>query len=171
MNWLKDEKWRRFCALHKIIFNGELGFCTGGNGNIFRSSDNGTTWILPATLSSNYAYDIKFNTENGYCIVDNQTVYKTTNNGVIWAQTLSHQYGSFVLNPLTANSCLVFGAGVYSGGDFGTWDGKVTQTINGGIDWPETELADIVPIYHTSFYSATDGYALAGNKLLKVTVK
>lgn len=157
--------------LQRINFNGNFGFCTGSNGKIIHSSDHGATWILTTTLTANYATDIKFNNGNGYCIADNQTVYKTTDNGRNWAQTLNHENGSYVLNPLTGNSCLVFGAGVYSGGDFGTWDCEVIQTTNAGNDWTETELEDVEPIRYTSFYSATEGYAAAGSKLIKVTVK
>lgn len=160
-----------YIHLQKINFSGGFGFCTGSDGKIIRSSDNGTTWVLTTTLTANYATDIKFNSGNGFCIADNQTVYKTTDNGSNWIQILNHQNRPYVLNPLTANSCLVFGAGVYSGGDFGTWDGEVLQTTNAGSTWTATEINSIVPIRYTSFYSATEGYAVAGSKLIKVTVK
>lgn len=157
--------------LQKIFFADNFGYCSGMKGNIIRSSDNGTTWTLNTTFTANYATDIKFINGNGFCIADNQIVYKTTDNGNNWAQSLNHQSSSFVLNPLTANSCLVFGAGAYSGGDFGTWSGKLIQTTNAGDNWTETELKEIEPIRYSSFYSTTEGYAVAGSKLLKVKVK
>jgi hypothetical protein len=118
-----------------------------------------------------YATDIQFKDGNGFCIAGNQTVYKTTDNGSTWTPTLSHQNGSYALNPLTATSCLVFGKGVYYGGDFGTWSGGLMQTTNAGNTWTETEFKELAPIRYTSFYSATEGYAVAGSKLIKVTVK
>lgn len=157
--------------LQKIFFADNFGYCSGMKGNIIRSSDNGTTWTLNKIFTANYASDIKFINGNGYCIADNQIVYKTSDNGNNWSQSLNHQSGSFVLNPLTRNSCLVFGAGSYSGGDFGTWSGKITLTKNTGNNWTEIELKEIDPIRYTSFYSSTEGYAVSGSRLLKVTVK
>ncbi|MBC7383534.1 MAG: hypothetical protein H7296_11195 [Bacteroidia bacterium] len=169
INWLTIDSVNFY--LQKINFNGGFGFCTGTNGKIIRSSDTGTTWILTTTLTANYATDIKFINGDGYCIADNQTVYKTTDNGNNWSQILNHQSGSYVLNPLTANTCLVFSAAAYSGGCFGNWSGKIIQTTNGGANWTETEINEIEPIRYTSFYSATEGYAAAGNKLIKITIK
>jgi photosystem II stability/assembly factor-like uncharacterized protein len=157
--------------LNRIYFEGNFGFCSGMQGNVIRSNDNGATWALNATFTANYATDIKFINNNGFCIANNQIVYKTTDNGDHWTQSLIHQNGSFVLNPLTANSCLVFGAGTYSGDCFGTSSGIIIQTTNAGVSWNETELKEIGPISHTSFYSTTEGYAVAGNKLLKIKVK
>ena len=60
--------------IQKICFTNNFGFCTGMNGKIFRSSDNGTTWTLNTTLDALYVTDIKFNNRNGFCITNNQTV-------------------------------------------------------------------------------------------------
>jgi photosystem II stability/assembly factor-like uncharacterized protein len=169
VNWTKIDSVD--FGLQKIFFEDNFGYCSGMQGKIIRSNDNGTTWTLNTTLTANYATDIKFINGNGFCITDNQIVYKTTDNGNNWTQTLNHQSSSFVLNPLTVNSCLVFGAGAYSGGDFGTWSGKIIQTTNSGNHWTETELKEILPVRYTSFYSSKEGYAAAGSKLLKVTVK
>lgn len=156
--------------LNKIFFAENFGYCSGMQGNIIRSSDDGTSWSLNTTFTAYYATDIKFNSGNGFCIANNQNVYKTTDNGNNWIPLLN-QSGAFVLNPLTANSCLVFGSGEYSGGDFGTYSGKIIQTTNAGNNWTETEIKEIQSIQYTSFFSTTEGYALAGNKLLKVRVK
>jgi len=155
----------------KINFIGDLGFCTGMKGHIFRSTDAGTTWQLTTILPANYATDIKMTNVSGYCIADNQTVYKTSDKGDHWIQTYVHQNGTYVLNPLTVNNCIAFGAGVYSGGDFGTWSSEIMLTENAGRDWSATEIKEIEPIRYTSFYSASEGYAVAANKLVKITVK
>ena len=158
-------------TLGKITFTSNYGFCSGQNGKIIRSSDNGGTWELAATLSAIYTDDIKFNSGNGYCIANNQTVYKTTDNGNNWTQKFHTEFQTFILNPLTENSCLVFGAG-RSFGDFVLVSyGAIRQTTNAGNDWTETEFSDILPIRYTSFYSTTEGYAIAGSRLIKVTVK
>lgn len=155
----------------KIIFSGIYGFCTANSGKLLGSIDNGATWTLTPILPANYAIDIKFNSGNGYCIANSRTVYKTTDNGATWAQSLDYQNGVSIVNPLTANSCLVFGKGSYSGGDFGGWSSMIMQTKNAGATWIETEIKEMEPIRCASFYSATEGYAVAGKKLIKVTVK
>lgn len=159
-------------SLIKITFSNNYGFCTGINGKIIRSNDNGNTWELSTTLSANYTNDIKFNTGNGFCITNNQTVYKTVDNGYTWTQKFHTDFQTYTLNPLTANSCLIFGAGRSTGGDWvrGSY-GAVRQTTNSGNDWTETEFSDILEIRYTSFFSDTEGYANSGTRLLKVTVK
>lgn len=158
--------------LDKIIFNNNYGFSVGSSGKIFRSSDNGNTWVLTTTLNSNYIADIKFINNNGFCIANySQSVYKTTDNGSTWTQTYTSDFQSYVLTPLTNTSCLIFGSGRYTGGDFGTWNGAIRQTMNSGNNWTETELVDIQPIRYTSFYSTTEGFGVADRKLIKVTVK
>lgn len=157
--------------LGKITFNNNYGFCTGQNGKIIRSSDNGGTWALTATLSALYTDDIKFNKGNGYCIANNQTVYKTIDDGNNWTQKFHTEFQTYILNPLTENSCLAFGGG-RSFGDFVLVSyGAIRQTTNAGNDWTETEFSDIVPIRCSSFFSVKDGYAVSGTKLIKVTVK
>lgn len=157
--------------LHRIVFYNNFGFCTGTDGKIIRSSDNGDTWILATTLNANYVTDIKFNSGIGFCIANNFTVFKTNDDGSNWTQKFSSDFGSYVLNVLTSNSCLVFGSGWYTGGDFGNWTGAISQTTNSGDDWTETVLTDISRIRYTSFYTATNGYAVAEMKLIKVEVK
>ena len=95
--------------LQKITFNNSSGFCTGMEGNILKSIDDGNSWLLATTLDALYATDIKFNLDNGYCIANNYEIYKTDNDGVSWTENYTSNYSSFVLNPLTANSCLIFG--------------------------------------------------------------
>lgn len=157
--------------LVKITFNNNFGFCTGEGGEILRSSDNGTTWALSTTLTPDYLNDLKFNSGNGFCINNSRTIWKTTDNGDNWIQKFHSDYSYNVVNPLTTNSCLVFGSGQYSGGDYGTTYGAISQTKNSGDDWVEKQFNNIEPIYYTSFYSTTNGYAVSGRMLISVTVK
>jgi photosystem II stability/assembly factor-like uncharacterized protein len=169
INWSAIESVKN--NLYKIYFDNNFGYCTGDSGKILGSKDNGSSWVLANTLTADYVIDIRFNNGNGYCIANNQTVYKTTDNGFNWGKTLNSQNGCFVLNPLTANSCLVFGAGSYNGGCFGAYSCKINQTTDAGSNWTEIDLKEIEPIRHTSFYLKTEGYALAGRNFIKITLK
>ena len=158
-------------VLQKITFNNNFGFCTAINGNIISNDDDGQTWALTTTLDAYNATDIKFNSGNGFCLANNLTVYKTTNDGGNWVPTFTSEFSSYVLNPLTESSCLVFGEGDYTGGDFRIWYGAIRQSKNSGNDWTEIQFKNIQAIRCTSFYSTTEGYAVAANDLIKVTVK
>ena len=157
--------------LNEIVFKSNYGFVTGQNGKILRSSDNGVSWGLATTLSANYTDDIKFNGENGYCIANTQTVYKTIDNGNNWTQKFHTEFQAYILNPLTENSCLVFGAGRSFGDIALVVYGAIIQTTNSGKEWTETEFSDITSIRCSSFFTSTEGYAISGNRLIKVTVK
>ena len=126
---------------------------------------------MAATLDALYLTDIRFINDNGYCIANNQSIYKTNNTGTNWTQKYSSDFFSLVLHPLTETNCIVFGGGRYTGGDFGHWYGAFRQTTDSGNDWNVTELTDIEPIRYISFYSPSDGYAVAEKKLIKVTLK
>lgn len=156
--------------LNKITFNDNYGFCTGANGKILRSNDNGSTWSLFNTLDAILVTDLKFSNGVGFCITNNMRVFKTTDNGSTWTETLFSDKSSFVLNPLTVNSCLVFGGGRYVT-ETKSMCGAVRLTLDSGSHWREIELVDILPISLTSFYSTTEGYIVAGSKLIRVTVK
>lgn len=157
--------------LEKVTFSDNIGYCTGANGKIIRSINNGSTWELAATLNAYYVSDIRFISNSGYCIANNQSIYKTNDTGTNWVQKYSSDFFSLVLHPVTETRCLVFGGGSYTGGDFGYWYGAFRQTTDSGDDWNVTELTDIGPIRYISFYSPTDGYVVADNKLIKVTLK
>jgi photosystem II stability/assembly factor-like uncharacterized protein len=161
--------------LSKMIFSDNFGFCTGGaypgNGKIYRSNDNGDTWSETTNfINTDWTWDIAFKDSIGFCIGNNQSIYKTTDYGETW--TLIHSGTSYKIDLLTSNSCLIWGGGGWSGGDFGYETGAIRQTANGGIDWIDHNFKkDIGALRCSSFYSATEGYIVAGKYLIKITVK
>lgn len=160
--------------LNKITFAGNFGFCTGMNGNIIRSSDNGNSWKLQTTLDAVYVTDIKFINDIGYCMANNMTVYKTTDFGLNWTKKFDSDGIFYGLIPVTKDICLIYGSAGYTGGCFGIFYGGIGQSINSGSDWTVIPLPEIPSILCTSFYSSTDGYLIGGyNKgyLIKVTLK
>jgi photosystem II stability/assembly factor-like uncharacterized protein len=160
--------------LNKIIFKDNTGFCTGMKGNIFRSNEAGTSWNVIKTLDALYVTDIKFINNTGYCMANNANVYKTVDDGETWTQMFHTECIFYGLNPLTTNNCLLFGAGGYSGGCFGTFYAGIGHTIDSGTNWTVLSFKDIPSILSFDFYSATEGYAIGGfNKgsLLKIRLK
>ncbi|WP_210515060.1 WD40/YVTN/BNR-like repeat-containing protein [Hymenobacter terricola] len=158
-------------TLNKIAFDHAAGYCIGHNGKTFRSTDNGSTWADAATLNAYYLNELAFWGGTGYCVANYLTIYQTTDNGVTWRFVRQSDFTSLSVQPLTATSAVVFGAGRHSGGDYGTYDGSFKQTTTAGATWTETELTNTASIQFASFYSATDGSAVAGQSLIRVHVK
>lgn len=157
--------------LSKVTFEASNGYCTTSNGNIMTSTDNGLNWTLTNHFNTLYSTDIAFIGELGYCIEDNSTIYKTTDGGNSWEKIQNFDHQSFVIQPVSADIWLIFGAGSYSGGDFGTYYGGIKYTVDAGKKWKKFEFNDLPEIRSASFYESMNGYALAGNQLVKVTVK
>ena len=161
--------------LSKIAFADKYGYCTGGaypgTGKIYKSVNNGDSWIEAKSFTNtDWTWDLAFKDSIGFCIGNNQSIYKTDDFGASW--TLVHSGSSYKINLLTYNSCLIWGGGGWSGGDFGYETGSIRQTTNGGKDWIDYRFKkDIGGLRCSSFYTETDGYVVAGKYLIKVTVK
>lgn len=158
--------------LTHIAFTRNVGYCTSASGKVIRSLDGGTTWTeVAATFTHPYLNALAVNVGIGYCVAAYGPVYRTADEGQTWTPTAASSFSAEVVNALTPSSALLFGSGRYSGGDFGTFDGSVRQSVDGGSNWTEIELSEVGPIRQTSFYTARNGVAIAGTALLKITVK
>ena len=159
--------------LYKIAFNKNVGICTAQGNKLLISTDNGNTWQLSDSLSNVfYTSSTAFNNDNGYLIADYQKIFKTTDNGNSWTLSLNEKNGRpWTLHVVNNNECVSFGAGSYSGGDFGTFDGAGWITKDAGLSWKYTEFGNTGLITNSSFYTATEGYIQAGSELIKVTIK
>ena len=161
----------------KIAFDQQLGYCTGvgsaaTGGRLVRSTNNGRTWAV-AAIVGDYPYlsGLAAGAGVGYCVAGYGKVYRTTDQGRSWTPTSTTRFSALVVKPLTASSCLLWGAGEYSGGDFGVFNGSVRQTKDAGATWTESVLPSVGAVHSASFYTPTAGYAVAGSKLIQVSVK
>lgn len=158
--------------IQKINFTSNTGFITGVGGHIIKSSDNGSTWIT-STLATDIYYntDIEFVNGSAYCLSNNKTIFQSADNGNSWVPNNTSPLTVYTISPLSPKAFLAFGAGRYTGGCWGTSYGAVRHSADGGKRWIEIELRDTEPIRYTSFISPTQGFAVAGTKLIRVTVK
>lgn len=154
--------------LTKIAFDRGQGFCASASGKIIRSADRGSTWSEAATFSYPYLNELAAGAGIAFCAEGYGKVYRTTDNGSTWSQTSTSTYSARTIKVLTPTSSVILGAGQYSGGDFGTFNGSLRQTKNAGASWVENALASEAPIGCASFYTTTAGYAIAGRQLLSI---
>jgi photosystem II stability/assembly factor-like uncharacterized protein len=158
-------------SMSKVVFNGTSGFYTGGGSRIARSTDDGSSWPYAATLTYNYVNDMAFSGGTGYHLKGYGSTLRSTDNGTSWQEVLLASGPVYKINVLTATSCLIWGGGPYTGGDFGIYQGAVRQTKDGGQHWSDIELSGTYRITVANFYSTQEGYAVSGSKLISVTVK
>jgi photosystem II stability/assembly factor-like uncharacterized protein len=154
--------------LTKIAFDRSQGLCTSASGKVISSPDGGSTWREAATFNYPYLSELAFAAGIGFSVEGYGKVYRTTDNGNTWAPTSSSMYSARVIKVLTPSSSLILGAGLYSGGDFGTYNGSLRQTKDAGTNWMESAFTSDGPIGCASFYTTTAGYAVAGKQLLSV---
>lgn len=167
--WLRTENVAN--SMSKVVFDGTSGFYTGGGSRIARSTDDGSTWPYAATLTYNYTNDMAFSGGTGYHLKGYGPTLRSTDNGTSWEEVLLASGPVHKINALTATSCLIWGGGPYTGGDFGIYRGAVRQTKDRGQHWSDIELTDTNLITVANFYSTQEGYAVSGPKLISVTVK
>lgn len=167
--WVPVSSWPY--QLTKIASDRNRGYCTSAKGTIIRSTDSGASWAEAARFTYPYLNALAFSTGVGFCATGYGPVYRTTDDGMSWTLTAPSSFSAEVIDALTPTSCLIFGAGRYSGGDFGTFSGSLRQTTDGGSSWTEIELSEVGAVRYSSFYTPQNGYAVAGSTLLKVTVK
>jgi photosystem II stability/assembly factor-like uncharacterized protein len=154
--------------LTKITFDRSQGLGTSAAGKVIGSSDRGSTWREVATFSYPYLNELAFGAGVGFSVEGYSKVYRTTDNGRTWAPTSNSTYSARAIKVLTASSSLILGAGQYSGGDFGTFNGSLRQTKDAGATWAEAAVPGTGPIGCASFYTTTVGYAISGSQLLKI---
>lgn len=68
------------------FFNETTGFMVNNDGNIYSTTDRGTTWTSRFIVPSTILYDIKFvNTQLGYTVGSGERIFKTTDGGTTWS--------------------------------------------------------------------------------------
>lgn len=167
-NWAVVDSTTHY--LSKLVFNDRAGFYSGSGARLVRSNDQGDTWTHHTSLSYNFVNELAFYQHVGYYVLGYSRVHQTTDNGDTWEE-VRHPISSVnKVSVLSPTSCLLWGGGRSSGGDFPAQPGAVGHTQDGGRTWTGVELAEIGPISVASFYSPQQGYAVAGNTLLHITV-
>lgn len=141
-----------------------LGWTVNSNGQIFKTTDGGNSWIQQLQISS-YIRSIKFaDSLNGWAgTLDNtQLLYHTTDGGDHWnlvtnipdiPVTPKRICGLFVVN-----KNIIYGSGAYDG------PAVIIKTTDGGANWQSIDMSsyatDLVDIY---FINKDSGFVTGGS--------
>jgi len=144
-------------SIQETNFN--IAYAAGANGTIYKTTDQGSTWIQQISGTTSNLKFINFLDDNVGCIVgDNGCVLKTTNGGLTWISS------TIPGNPdLTSVELVSYTRGYITSRDhhcYITNNGGTTWTINTTVDSPILSLS--FPYPHT--IPNTEMYILLHNE-------
>ena len=126
-------------------------------GNIFKTTNGGTTWTQQGSNISNAIYSADMVDANiGYVTLNssNKPIYKTTDGGNNWLSITTPLTGiTEAVKAIDANT-------LYIGANFGTT--RMAKSTNGGTNWTPVTLPVPVDINSIDFMDADTGY-VCGN--------
>lgn len=155
----------------KISFvDSQTGFIVCLSDKILKTSNGGITWEISSPNKNTGYYS--FSSSNGVGYVSGQgKILKSFNNGNTWTELINSPADIFDIKFIDKNIGYAFGRGNYSGGDWGRSYGAMYCTNNGGDTWNGNgDFTEVGLIQSVSFPTTNIGYAISGNKIIKIEV-
>lgn len=165
LSGLASKPWQIF------FMDAQKGFIITTSSQLITTVDGGTSWQANSSpLNVNY---YGFAAAGGSVYLANQSqVLKSTNSGGNWNTLAGSPTFVRSLYFIDANNGLSFGAGNYSGGDFGHYNGAIYVTTDGGGTWSgSTNYTAFGTITTVHFPNNNVGYGLSGNTVVRVNVQ
>lgn len=155
----------------KISFvDNQNGFIVCLFDKILKTSNGGITWEISSPNKNVGYYSISSSTEVIY-VSGQGRILKSINKGNTWTELSNSPIDIFDIKFIGKNNGFAFGRGNYSGGDFGRSYGSMYCTNNGGETWNGNgDFSEVGSIQSVSFPTTNIGYAISGNKIVKVEV-
>ena len=153
------------------FINSQKGYIVGSFDKILITENGGLGWQVTSPNRNNGYYSIS--EAGGSTFVSGQgKIIKSTNGGASWSELPNSPGDIFNIHFLDDHIGFAFGRGNYSGGDFGHSYGSIYCTDNGGNTWNGTpDIKEVGLIQSVSFPSNKIGYAVSGNKVIRLYVK
>jgi photosystem II stability/assembly factor-like uncharacterized protein len=107
--------------------NGQTAVVVGSQGEIRRTSNGGTAWTEPATVTTQSLLAVDLADDNyGWAVGDNGTILRTTNGGSSWSSQTSGADGKRLWGIAAVSRYIAFASGD---------GGVILETTNGGESW------------------------------------
>ena len=151
------------------FFNDKTGIIACTNGKLVKTTDGGLSWNVssPAPLLEAYRYSLV--NENLIFSFGSNGLVKSTDFGNTWNELPSFPVSTRKLIFISEHVGYSLGSGKYTGGDWGYYYGAIYYTTDGGTTWEGSdELKEIGIIISACFLTENLGYAVSGNKVIKI---
>ena len=148
------------------------GFIVGSFDKILKTNNGGLTWEISSPNKNSRVY-YSFSSSEGVSYVSGQgRILKSANGGSSWTELVNSPSDIYAIKFTNKNIGYAFGRGNYSGGCFGYSYGSMYCTNNGGATWNGNgDFKEVGLIQSVSFPVPNIGYAISGNKIIKISIK
>lgn len=156
----------------QIAFTGtQKGYIVSLFDRIVETTDGGSVWKITSTQRNIGYYSIS--ASDGAIYVSGQgKMIKSTNDGASWNDLPNSPTDIYAIHFINGKKGFAFGRGDYSGGDFGYYYGSIYATSDGGDTWSgSADVKDVGLIPSVSFPTDGIGYAVSGNKIIRLIIK
>lgn len=138
---------------------------------ILITENGGLTWQVTSPNRNTGYYSISEAGSSTF-VSGQGKIIKSINGGASWSELPNSPGNILNIHFLNDRIGFAFGGGNYSGGDFGHFYGSMYCTDDGGNTWNGTaDIKEVGPIQYVSFPSNKIGYAVSGNKIIRMYVK
>lgn len=137
---------------------------------ILKTNNGGLTWEITSP-NKNAGYYSLSSSEGVTYISGQGKILKTLNHGINWTELKNSPSDIYDIHFSDKNIGYAFGRGNYSGGDLGHSYGSMYCTNNGGDTWNGNgDFKEVGLIQSCSFPTKNIGYAISGNKIIKIII-
>ncbi len=169
--WTENQVSNLGGNMMKIKFkDNQNGFIVCQFEKILKTNDGGTSWQI-TTPFKNIGYNSISSFNETIYVSGQGKIIKSLDNGSSWSTLVNSPNEIYDIHFTTQEIGYAFGRGNYSGGDFGRSFGSMYCTNNGGISWNGNgDFKDVGLIKAISFPLNNIGYAVSGNKIIRISI-
>lgn len=170
-SWTENKINNFVGKMMKIKFiDTQNGFIVCFPNKILKTTDGGSTWQISSPQTNIGYYSLS--SSNGTSYVSGPgKILKSVDMGISWNELPNSPGDIYDIHFTTGKIGYAFGRGNYSGGDFGYSYGSMYCTDDGGNSWNGNgNFKDIGSIIAVSFPLKKIGYAISGNKVIKIAI-
>jgi photosystem II stability/assembly factor-like uncharacterized protein len=170
--WMENKINNLGGKMMKISFvDHQNGFIVCLFDKILKTNNGGLTWEI-SSPNKDVCYSSISSSEGVSYVSGQGRILKSANGGSSWTELVNSPSDIYAIKFTDKNIGYAFGRGNYSGGCFGHSYGSMYCTNNGGATWNGNgDFKEVGPIESVSFPVPNIGYAISGNKIIKILIK